>query len=126
MYFSPILVLAHCLHLSLQCFPPHTIPPSSPPPLSVPLNFPGTLSCPFRIGLGLNLPCFMSVCYRIPQLIPTHHKTAQWTKWFIETFPPHLSFIKFCLLHDGCTVFFPIRVLVLGIMEVSITICVVF
>lgn len=32
------------------------------PACSVPLNFPGTLSWPFQIGLGLNLSCFMSLC----------------------------------------------------------------
>lgn len=39
------------------------------PARSVPLNFLGTLSRPFQIGLGLSLPCFMSLCCRIPHLI---------------------------------------------------------
>lgn len=45
--------------------PPAALPPSA---RSVPLNFQGTLSQPFQIGLGLNFPCFMSLCRRISAL----------------------------------------------------------
>lgn len=60
-------VTAHARSLlpALFYFSPSALLPAS----SVPLNFPGTLSCPFQIGLGLHLPRFMSLCQRIPQLI---------------------------------------------------------
>lgn len=53
------------LFFFLRFLPPAALPPSA---RSVPLNFPGTLSQPFQIGLGLNFPCFMSLCRRISAL----------------------------------------------------------
>lgn len=51
--------------LALFYFSPSALLPAH----FVPLNFLGTLSHPFQIGLRLNLPCFMSLCSGIPHLI---------------------------------------------------------
>lgn len=37
------------------------LPPIRPPARAVSLNFPGTPSHPFQIGLELNLPCLVSL-----------------------------------------------------------------
>ena len=73
--------------------PPPAFPPSA---RSVPLNFLGTLSRPFQIGLGLNFPCFMSLCCRIPHLIWTHHKNCRIGQtWFCQNFFPPSGYLSF-------------------------------
>lgn len=81
------------------CFWLVSIPPSSP---AVPLNFPETLSRPpFQIGFWLNLPCLMSLCGWIPHLIWTHHKAAEWAKYYLSKLffsipPPPPALLVIC------------------------------